>query len=164
MADEELIIRRIFDAPREEVWRAWTDPETVKCWFGPEGYTTPVVQIDLREGGMSLYDMRSPDGKDIWSGGEFIEIIPLERIVVTDYFSDSEGNPVSPSEYGMTGEWPDQLLVTATFEDYGQGKTKLILRHMGFPDEENRDGACEGWSESLDKMARCVESQMMPMG
>jgi len=124
----------------------------------------PVVEIDLREGGMGLYGMRSPEGEDYWSAGEFLEIIPLERIVTTDFFSDAEGNPNSPSEDGMTGEWPEKLLVTASFEDYGQGGTKLILRHSGFPDEENRDAACEGWSESLDKLARCLESQMMPTG
>jgi uncharacterized protein YndB with AHSA1/START domain len=74
--ERELVITRIFDAPREKVWKAWTDPERVKRWWGPKDFTAPVIKIDLRVGGKYLYCMRSPEVKDFWSGGIFQEVVP----------------------------------------------------------------------------------------
>lgn len=79
-----LVIERVFDAPVEKVWAAWTEPEQIKNWWGPEGYSAPDIQIDLREGGKYLYCMRGPAGPggpivDAWSGGEFKEIVPLKK-------------------------------------------------------------------------------------
>ena len=96
--------------------------------------------------------MRSPEGEDYWSTGVYREIVEPEKIVTTDSFSDAQGNVVPASHYGMSGDWPSELLVTVTFEE-DDGKTKLTLRHEGFPDRENRDLAKAGWSESLDKLA-----------
>lgn len=150
--ERELIITRIFDAPRELVWKAWTDPESVKHWWGPKGFTSPVSKIDLRVGGVYLNCMRSPDGQDYWSTGIYREIIEPERIVCTDSFSDSEGNVIQASNYGMSGEWPLELLVTVTFEEY-KGKTMMTLQHVGIPAGENRDLTEAGWNESFDKLA-----------
>lgn len=149
--DQELVITRIFDAPRELVWKAWTEPERVKRWWGPNGFTAPVCTIDLRVGGTFLYCMRSPDGKDYWNTGVYREIVEPERIVCTDSFSDEEGNPVPASHYGMSGDWPAELLVTVTFEAYA-GKTTLTLRHVGIPSGTQND-ARQGWTESFDKLA-----------
>ncbi len=82
---KELTITRVFDAPRELVWKAWTEPERVKRWWGPKSFTTPVSKIDLRVGGKYLYCMRSPEGKDFWGTGIFREIVAPERLVMTDY-------------------------------------------------------------------------------
>lgn len=150
--DQELVIIRVFDAPRNLVWKAWTEPEHVMEWWGPKGFTAPIVKTDFRVGGKSLLCMRSPEGEDYWSTGVYREIVEPEKIVTTDSFSDAQGNVVSASHYGMSGEWPLELLVTVTFEE-DDGKTKLTLRHEGFPDRENRDLAKAGWSESLDKLA-----------
>ena len=90
----ELAITRSFDAPRELVWKVWTEPKYVMRWFGPQCFTTLVVKIDLCTGGRSLYCMRSPDGRDYWSTGEYREIAGPERIVSTDSFSDEKGNIV----------------------------------------------------------------------
>lgn len=95
--------------------------------------------------------MRSPEGQDFWSTGIYREIIENERIVSTDSFSDPEGNPVPASYYGMSGEWPQELLVTITFEEL-DGGTKLTLRHSGIPAGEMRDMTKEGWNESFDKL------------
>jgi len=126
----ELVITRILNAPRELVWRAWTEPAYVMRWWGPKLFTAPVARIDLRVGGKYLNAMRSPEGQDFWSTGTYREIIPGEKIVSTDNFADEQGNIVPASQYGMSGDWPSELLVTVSFEDYG-GKTKLILRHEG---------------------------------
>lgn len=147
---EDIVITRIFDAPREVVWKAWTDPERVKKWWGPKGFTAPAAKSDFRVGGKYLYLMQSPDGKDYWSTGVYREIDPLNRIVATDSFADEEGNIVPASQYGMEGDWPLELLVTVTFEDHN-GKTKLTLRHAGLPQGEMAKMASDGWNESLDK-------------
>ncbi len=156
-AGQTLVITRVFDAPRELVWRAWTDPERVKCWWGPMGYTSPAARIDPRVGGTYLYDMRSPEGQDFWSTGVYREIVEPERIVATDSFSDAEGNVVPASQYGMSGDWPLELSVTVTFEEV-DGKTRLTLRHEGFPDGENRDMAGAGWNQSFDKLEDCLKA------
>lgn len=148
---EELVITRVFDAPRDAVWKAWTDPGRFMLWWGPEGYTSPACEIDLRVGGKYLACMRSPEGQDCWSTGVYREIVPGERIVCTDSFADAEGNVVPASHYGMEGDWPSELLVTVTFEEDG-GRTIMTLRHDGIPSGMARD--CEaGWSGSFDKLA-----------
>ena len=158
---QELVIERVFDAPRELVWKAWTEPEMFMRWWGPTGYTTPACKIDLRVGGTYLNCMRSPEGQDYWSTGVYQEIVPLERIVATDSFADEQGNVVPASYYGMTGDMPLEMLVTVTFEDIG-GKTKMTLRHAGIPAGEDRDGANEGWSQSFDKLAEVLAQGLGP--
>ncbi len=152
-----LYITKIFNAPLKDVWKAWTEPENVMKWWGPKGFTAPFVKNDLKEGGSYLYCMRSPDGKDFWSTGVYKEIKPMEKIVSTDSFSDSDGKVVSASYYGMTGDWPLELNVIVTFEEE-DGKTKFTLTHQGFPDRENRDLAEAGWEESLDKLTTFLKT------
>lgn len=148
---DELTITRVFDAPRELVFKAWTDPEIVKQWWGPKDFTAPYAKMDLRPGGKYLNCMRSPDGKDYWSTGVYREVVASQRIVMTDSFSDEHGNVVPASHYGMSSDFPLEMLVTITFEEY-QGKTRLTLRHAGFPAGPDRDDARQGWSESFDKL------------
>jgi len=151
-SEEALVIERVFDAPRELVWRAWTEPEHFMRWWGPKGFTTPFCKIDLRVGGVYLNCMRSPEGQDYWSTGVYREIVAPEKIVCTDSFADEKGNIVPASHYGMSGDWPLEMLVTVTFEEY-EGKTKMTLKHVGLPAGENRDMAGAGWNESFDKLA-----------
>jgi len=150
--ERELVIERVFDAPRELVWKAWTEPEHFERWWGPKGFTTPFCKIDLRVGGTFLYCMRSPEGKDYWGTGVYREIVPRERIVCTDSFADEKGNVVPATHYGMNSDMPLEMLVTVTFEEH-EGKTKLTLRHAGIPAGADREGANQGWSESFDKLA-----------
>jgi uncharacterized protein YndB with AHSA1/START domain len=147
----EVVIERIFEARVEKVWNAWTEPELLKKWWGPKGFTTPECRLDLREGGKYLFCMRSPEGQDIWSTGKYIEIIPSKKIVCTDSFSDKDGNVVPASNYGMEGDFPDEMYVTVTFEDIGN-KTGMILRHAGLPDGTMKDMTVTGWNELFDKL------------
>ena len=149
---DALVITRVFEAPRELVYRAWTEPERVMRWWGPEPYTSPVAKIDLRVGGRYLFAMRSPEGVDHWSGGVYREVVPNERIVCTDSFTDAEGNTVPASHYGLQGEFPLEMLVTVTFEDLGDGKTRMTVRQEGMP-QTFGEMAGAGWSSSLDKLA-----------
>lgn len=147
----ELVITRVFDAPRELVWKAWTEPERIMRWFGPKVFTTPVCEVDLRVGGSFHLSMRSPDGQDYWVKGVYREIVPPERLVYSDYFSDAEGNIVSPTAYGMSEDFPEEPMVTVMLTEH-EGKTTMTL-HMTAPEGEERDGAETGWNESFDKLA-----------
>jgi uncharacterized protein YndB with AHSA1/START domain len=153
---QEIVITRIFDAPRELVWKAFTEPERVKRWWGPKNFTAPVCKVDLRVGGVYLYCMRSPEGQDYWNTGVYKEIIPMERLVYTDSFADEKGNVVPATHYGMSADFPLELLVTVTFEEQG-GKTKMTLRHVGIPAGEMSDLTAAGWNESFDKLSESLK-------
>ncbi len=154
-----VVISRVFDAPRELVWQAWTEPDRAMQWWGPTGFTTPVAEIDLRVGGRYHNCMRSPDGQDYWSTGVFKEIVEFERLVMTDSFSDAEGNVAPASDYGMDEDWPLELLITVTFEEI-DGQTKLILRHQGIPTGQDQEMCQEGWSQSFDKLADYLAEEL----
>lgn len=156
MAENCLIIERVFDAPRERVWQAWSDPEWMKCWMGPKGYTIPVCRVDFRVGGSNLTCMRSAEGQDYWSTGSYLEIEPFERIVTTDSFSDAAGNVIAPSVYGMGDDFPREMLLSLTFTEVG-GKTRMTLVHDGMPAGEHSDAARVGWNESFNKLDDCLK-------
>ena len=153
--DREIVLSRVFDAPRELVWKAWTDPQMIEKWWGPQAFTAPAVEMDFRVGGKWVFAMQSPDfnsGEPIWSTGKYREIVPFERIVFTDSFADERGNVVPATNYGMAGDFPLEMLVTVELEDISDGRTKLTVRHEGLPASDT-EGAGIGWSESLEKMA-----------
>lgn len=156
--DREIVISRTFDAPRERVWKAWTDPEQVVKWWGPRTFTIPVCKMDFRVGGRVFSCMRSDQGPEIWQKGIYCtgvykEIVPMEKIVCTDCFADEHGNVVPASYYGMEGDFSLEMLVTVTFEVYQGNKTKITLRHSGLPAGEHLEGVDQGWNESFDKLA-----------
>src|SRR5438309_1672978 len=126
-----VVIERVFDAPREMVWKAWTNPDMIKKWWGPEGFSAPFATIDLRVGGKYIFAMHGPSGsawdKDMYSAGVYKEVVPNEKIVTTDYFSDKEGNKVAPTDYGQDPHAPSEMVVTILFEDIEAGKTKLSV-------------------------------------
>ena len=158
----ELVITRIFDAPRELVWKAWTQPEMLKRWWGPKNFTAPHIKQDFRVGGKYLYCMHGAPGpglpdQDFWSTGEYKEIVPLKRIVCTDNFADKDGNIIPASQYGMPGEWPESCLVIITFEEVG-GKTKMTLRHVGIPEGMMSEMTGAGWNQSFDKLAASLKN------
>jgi RNA polymerase sigma factor (sigma-70 family) len=152
-AEHEIVMTRVFDAPRTLVFEAWTEPERVMRWWGPNGFTTPVCRVDLRPGGMVHTCMRSPEGQDFWSRGTYREIVAPERIVATDSFADADGNVVEPTYYGMDASWPREALITVTFAEQ-EGKTALTLRHaVGSAPARERQMCRQGWSESFDRLA-----------
>lgn len=153
---ERMVITRVFNAPRELVWKAWTDPRYVMQWWGPRGFTSPVCKIDFRVGGKFLCCMRSPDGQDFWNGGEYHEIVLHEKIVSSMYFSDSEGNKVEPEHYGMEHESIEGAHDVTLFEDLGNGQTKLTFIGNEPMESARNSGQLEGWNQILDKIAALV--------
>jgi uncharacterized protein YndB with AHSA1/START domain len=153
---ERMVVTRIFDAPRELVWKAWTDPNYVMQWWGPKGFTAPVCKIDFRVGGKFLCCMRAPDGQEGWNGGEYFEIVVHEKIVYSMYFADAEGNKVDPAQYGIEHEGMDDAHDVVIFEDFGNGQTKLTLIGNESMESARNSGQVEGWNEILDKVAAVV--------
>jgi len=153
----QLTLTRTFNAPRELVWKAWTDPELYKQWWGPSHFTCPSATFDLRVGGQWLSCMRSPDGQDFWSTGFYREITPYDRLVYTDSFGDEHGNIVPASHYGMP-DMPLETLVTVTLAEQ-DGKTVMTLTHAGMQADDMEVNAKEGWNQSFDKLAAAVEAE-----
>ena len=153
---ERMVVTRIFDAPRELVWKAWTDPKYVMQWWGPKGFTSPVCQMDFRVGGKYLICTRTPDGQDFWHGGEYHEIVPHEKIISSMYFSDSEGNKVEPAQLGIEHEGIEGAHDVILFEDLGSGRTKLTFIGNEPMESAKDSGQLEGMNQVLDKVAAVV--------
>ena len=157
--NQGLVIERVFDAPRELVWKAWSDPEMMMAWWGPKNFTSPTIKIDFKVGGKYLLCMHGAPGpgmpeQDFWSTGVYQEIVPLEKIVIKDSFADAEGNVVPASYYGMPGSFPLEAIISVTFEDAGQGQTKMTLSYPSIAGIEGQmlDSMTQGWNQSFDKL------------
>jgi uncharacterized protein YndB with AHSA1/START domain len=154
----DFVIARVFDAPRDLVWKCFAEAEQMKEWFGPKGSTIVASKMDLRVGGTYLGAMRGPDGRVMWAKFVYREIVAPERLVWVHSFSDEAGgltrHPLSPT-------WPLELLTTVTFEDVPGGKTKVTLRWSPLNAtaeeaktfEAARDGMTQGWSGSFERLA-----------
>lgn len=142
--DRELIVRRVFDAPRELVFKAWTEEEGLMRWWGPPTWPLKYCKVDLRPGGTWLYCMGGPNGEESWGKGVYKEILPPSRLVYADYFSNAEGAELSPP-----------MVVAIDFIDQG-GKT-LMDSVTTWESPEDRAkvlemGMIEGMSESMDRL------------
>lgn len=144
-----ISIKRTFNLPLITVWKAWTEPESFKKWWGPKEYTCPDCTIDLKVGGKCVASMMDKEGKKVWSVSAYKEIIPQKKLVYLDSFADSKGNVISGAEYGMP-EMPRELLVTVEFEAVGD-KTNMTLVQEGLP-ISMADDCVKGWNSSFDKL------------
>ena len=142
-AERELVITRVFDAPPHLVFKAWTEPERLVRWWGPQGFTTPSCTMDVRPGGAFRFCMRSPEGIDHWLQGVYREIVEPERLVCTWAWEDAKGKP------------GHETLLTVTFAEHG-AKTKLTLHQAVFETVTARNGHQEGWTSALDRLAECL--------
>lgn len=140
-SDREIVVTREFEAPRELVWQAWTEPDRIARWWGPDGFTNTVHEMDVRPGGIWRVTMHGPDGTDYPNLIEYLEVEPPERLV---YDHGDEDDPA-------------QFRVTVTFADKG-GRTELTMRSL-FESAEVLDkavkefGALEGAKQNLERLA-----------
>lgn len=153
-----LVVTRIFAAPVALVWQAWTDPNHLMKWWGPDHFTSPSAQMDVREGGMSLVCMRAPmefGGQDMYSTWTYTNIVPFQRIEFIQNLADIDGNLVDPAVLGLPSEFPLDVRTVVTFKDLGNGQTEMTVTAYGMPDASTELGrnATLGWNQSLDKMA-----------
>jgi uncharacterized protein YndB with AHSA1/START domain len=151
----DLVVTRVFDAPVERVWKAWTDPDDVKQWWGPAGFTAPVARMDFREGGTSLVAMRTPDGIDLYNTWTYEEIVPMDRVVFLQCFSDEEGTAVDPSAQGLPAGTPREIRSEVTFRDV-DGRTEVTVTEFDWPVGQMAEMSKMGLEQTLDKMASVV--------
>jgi uncharacterized protein YndB with AHSA1/START domain len=153
--EDAVVIERTFDAPIDLVWQMWTDPEHFKQWYGPQGFSVPVAEMDLRVGGKRLICMASPDGSmKMWTTGEYTEIVPKVRLVYTESQADENGNLLSPGAMGMPEGYPAKTEVSVVLEVL-DGRTKMVMTHAGIPAESGGSG---GWEQAFDKLAEHIET------
>jgi uncharacterized protein YndB with AHSA1/START domain len=154
--DETLVLTREFDAPRDLVFKVYTEAEHLAQWWGPKGFTMETCTIDLRPGGMFHYGMRSPQGQVMWGRWVFREVVPPQRLTFVVSFSDEQGgigrHPGSPT-------WPQEMLSTMTLEER-DGKTLITVRTVPInaTEEELRtfkaghDSVRMGFNGTLDQL------------
>lgn len=144
-SDRDLQFTRTIDAARAKVFRCWTEPELLKQWFTPRPWTTPVVETDVRPGGANYFLMRSPDGNEMPNRGVYLEVVPNERLVFTDAFTDAW----QPSAKAF-------MTVILTFADDGEGQTKYsVLVHHWTADDctaHEKMGFHDGWGKATDQL------------
>jgi uncharacterized protein YndB with AHSA1/START domain len=147
---ESLTLTRLLDAPREAVWEAWTDPQQLAEWWGPHGFTAPVVELDVQPGGQIRIDMQGPDGAIYPALGEFHEVVEPERLVLTTRAVDGNGKTLIEARS------------TVTLDDDG-GKTRLTVQidvvHVAPEAADAAAGAEEGWNQTLDRLVEFVSGR-----
>ncbi|HKS62645.1 MAG TPA: SRPBCC domain-containing protein [Xanthobacteraceae bacterium] len=145
--ERALVITRVFDAPRELVWTAWTDREHARHWWGPRHHPSTHVEIDARVGGKWRIRLTGvPDGRELWHGGVFREVVKPERLVFTFKWDEE-------------GERGEENLVSITFAEEGGKdgkKTRMTFRQTPFVSVEERDGHTEGWTSSFDRLEEAL--------
>lgn len=154
--EQAFIVTRTFDAPRELVFKAWTEPERLMQWWGPKGFALQVMKVDLRPGGLFHYSMRSPNGDEMWAKWVYREITPVERLVFVSSFSDPEGNTLR-APFGI--EFPLEVFSTVTFTEH-EGKTTITMHGVPMnPTGEEQQvfngmfaSMQQGWGGTLDQL------------
>lgn len=141
-------------APREQVWRAWTDPAVLCNWWGPTLYSCPKAVLDVRPGGRHLIAVRTQDGRTLYTGGTYTLVEAPSRLAFTETFMDGNGKAMPAWTYGLPGQWPPEQHVTITLEDLG-GTTRMTLEHQGIP-EVMRVLYAGGWNESFEHLAQLL--------
>ncbi|VTR93986.1 activator of hsp90 atpase : Uncharacterized protein OS=Oscillatoria nigro-viridis PCC 7112 GN=Osc7112_0484 PE=4 SV=1: AHSA1: SnoaL_3 [Gemmata massiliana] len=154
-SEREIVIKREFAAPRELVWKVWTQPEHITKWWGPRGFNTTVTEMDFRPGGKWRYVMHGPDGVDYPARGVFREVVPPERIVTTDEF-DEGWQPPQPIDL------PSGIVATAVFDAIGiRTRLTLTISHATVEDKNKHAamGVEGGWNSSFD----CMDDYLMAL-
>lgn len=154
--DRALVVTRVFDAPRDLVWKALTEPEHLEHWWGPKGFTSRVHKLELRPGGTFLYCQRSAEGREMWGKWVYREIVAPERLVIVSSFTDDKGNP---ARHPFEPNWPLEMLGTSTFTE-NRGRTTLTVRMVPLNATESEqqtffDGFNfmeEGFAGTFDKL------------
>jgi uncharacterized protein YndB with AHSA1/START domain len=156
---QDIVLTRVFEAPLEAVWKAWTDPEHVMKWWGPTGFTSPSCKIDFREGGKFIFHMRAPkemNNTDFYTAGAYKKIVPLELIEFTQGLSDKDGNKINPTAMGMPADFPDEIPSVLAFKGVA-GKTELTAIEYGWTLGQMREMSKLGLEQCLDKLAESLK-------
>ena len=149
----DMVVTRRLDAPRERVWQAWSDPDQVMKWWGPQGFTSPMCRMDFREGGTTLVSMRSDQGWELVNSWAYRAIEPMERIEFVQGFADGDGNPLTPADVGLPPAIPEEVRHVLTFSAVDDATTELTVHEFGYPNEQIIEVSRAGMEQVLDKLA-----------
>lgn len=155
-ATMEFSVTRVFDAPVELVWRAWTEPEHIMRWWGPMGFTSPMAKMDVRVGGVSLVCMRAPKefgGQDMYNTWTYSKVEPMRRLEFVGRFADKDGNPLDPGAMGLPPGIPAETPQVVTLALVGEGRTEMTITEYGYSSEQAVALSRMGLEQCLDKMA-----------
>jgi uncharacterized protein YndB with AHSA1/START domain len=158
---KDLVVTRIFDAPVERVWQAWAEPEMVRQWWRPMGFTVPVIEMDFREGGTSFVSMQAPKGMGgfvLYNTWEYTRIVPNERLEFILRFTDSDRRVLNPQDIGIPDGVPREVRHVITLKDVG-GKTEMTYAEYGYTTDAAREMSRAGLEQVLDKLAELVEGR-----
>ena len=152
----DLSVSSLVEAPPEQVWRAWAEPDYLERWWGPTGFTVPVARVDLTEGGHTLVGMRAPDelgGMTMYNTWTFTAIDQHRSLEYVLHFCDADGNRLRPADLGLPAGIPDDGVPhVVTFRPAGDGGTELTVTERGYTTEEARDSSRLGLEQTLDKL------------
>jgi uncharacterized protein YndB with AHSA1/START domain len=151
----DVVVSRIFPVPPDQAWRAWSESDLVKQWWGPTGFSCPLADVDLRVGGRTLVAMRAPaefGGGDMYSTWTYSEVVPHSRIEYVFNFADPQGNRLVPADLGMPPGVPDDGEHLVTFDDLGDGRTEMTIIEHGYTTEDARNLSQAGLEQCVDKM------------
>ena len=154
----DFVLSRVLDAPRDLVWKAFTEPDRMKQWWGPKGFSVIHWDMDLRPGGSYLYGMTSPTGQPMWGKFRYREVVPPQRMVLINSFSDEAGGI---TRHPMAPTWPLEMLSTFTFDEEPGGKTRVTIRWQAYnatAEEQatfdaGHDSMRGGWGGTFDQLA-----------
>ncbi len=152
MTDQnELSLTRLIDAPRASVYRCWSEPELLKQWFAPKPWTTPEATLDVRPGGASLITMRSPEGQDMPNPGQFLEVVPNERLVFTDAYT---------GDWHLSGRKPFMTVILTFADEAGKTRYTARVRHWTAEDKTQHEqmGFETGWGICADQLAALAKT------
>ena len=155
---QNLVITRTFDAPLEQLWNAWIDPDVIQQWWGPDGFTCPLANIDFREGGTSIVCMTSPAFGEHYSTWDYTRIVPMERIELIHNLADKNGNKINPVDVGMPEDFPVDQLQVFSFKALGENQTEVTVTEHDWTVGQMMDMSRMGMEQCLSKIARVVES------
>jgi uncharacterized protein YndB with AHSA1/START domain len=149
--NKELVLERVLNAPREKLWRCWTEDALLKQWFCPAPWSIAEVKADVRPGGTNMFVMRSPEGEEFPNSGVYLEVVPNEKIVFTDAYTSAWTPSEKPFFTGIV-----------TFEDAGGGKTKYVARALHWTDEDRKKheemGFHEGWGKCAEQLEALAQT------
>jgi len=152
----DLVVTYVFDAPVEHLWKAWSDPEYVMQWWGPEGFTSPLANMDFHEGGTSLVCMSSPEYGDHYSIWQYKKIVPMQRIEYIHNLADKDGNKIDPVSMGMPPDFPQDQRHMVTFKDLGNGQTEMTVTEYDWTVGQMMEMSKLGLEQCLRKMAASI--------
>jgi len=153
----DLVVTRVVDAPVGQVWRAWTDPEQVRRWWGPTGFTCPLARMEVREGETSLVAMRSPQGLDLYNTWAYRSVVPHQRLEFVQNFADPDGNTITPASIRLPPELPRDVRHLVTFHVLGEDRTELTVTEDGYTSNQILELSKAGLEQVLDKLATSLQ-------